>query len=155
MYTGQRRSDVVLLGRQHVSTGKLRFTQQKNRRRKPMALELPILLELQTVLDVSPLGELTFLVTGAGRPFTRDGFGNWFRDRCREAGLVNCSPHGLRKTAATVAVAKGATAHELMSILGWLSLSEAQRYAAAAERKRMAERGMGYLVRITSRTRSV
>jgi integrase len=85
-HTGQRRSDVVRFGRQHVHDRKLRFTQQKNRRRKPIKLELPILPELQHVIDASPLGELTFLVTDHGSPFTEAGFGNWFREKCNEAG---------------------------------------------------------------------
>ena len=154
-YTGQRRSDVVLFGRQHVHNGKLRFTQQKNRRRKPITLELPILPELQEILDASPVGELTFLVTLHGRPFAVAGFGNWFRERCNEAGLPHCTSHGLRKAAATVAAENGATAHELMSIFGWLSLKEAERYTRAAERKRLAERGMGRLVPIRPGTQSV
>lgn len=154
-HTGQRRSDVVVFGRQHVYNGKLRFTQQKNRRRKPISLELPILPELQQVLDASPLGELTFLVTEHGRPFAVAGFGNWFRERCNEAGLTHCSAHGLRKAAATVAAENGATAHELMSIFGWLTLKEAERYTRAAERKRLAERGMGRLVPLKSGTQSV
>jgi hypothetical protein len=54
-----------------------------------------------------------------------------------------CSAHGLRKAAATVAAENGATAHELMAIFGWLSLKEAERYTRGAERKKLAERGMG------------
>ena len=154
-HTGQRRSDVVLLGRQHVHQGCLRFTQQKNRRRKPVSLELPILAELQRVLSASELGELTFLVNDIGRPFTVAGFGNWFRDRCNEAGLPHCTAHGLRKAAATVAAENGATAHELMSIFGWRSLEEAQRYTRAADRKGLAERGMQRLVPIKRGTRTV
>jgi integrase len=154
-HTGQRRSDVVLFGRQHVHNGKLRFTQQKNRRRKPISLELPILPELQHILDASPLGDLTFLVTEHGRPFAVAGFGNWFRERCNEAGLERCTAHGLRKAAATVAAENGATAHELMSIFGWLTLKEAERYTRTAERKRLAERGMGRLVPLKSGTQSV
>ncbi len=147
-HTGQRRSDVVLFGRQHVQNGRLRFTQQKNRRRKPVSLELPILAELQEVLNASPVGEMTFLVTDEGKSFTAAGFGNWFRDRCNEAGLTNCSAHGLRKAAATVAAENGATAHELMSIFGWLSIHEAERYTRGAEQKRLAARGMGLLIPI-------
>lgn len=154
-YTGQRRSDVVLFGRQHVHHGKLRFTQQKNRRRKPITLELPILPELQKVLEASPVGDLTFLVTQHGRPFAVSGFGNWFRQRCNEAGLPHCTSHGLRKAAATVAAENGATAHELMSIFGWLTLKEAERYTRAAERTRLAERGMGRLVPIRPGTQIV
>src|SRR5262249_24575377 len=36
LYTGQRRSDVILFGRQHVRNGRLTFTQQKNRKRNPI-----------------------------------------------------------------------------------------------------------------------
>ena len=44
------------------------------------------------------IGVKTFLVTEYGKPFTPAGFGNWFRQRCDEAGLPQCSAHGLRKT---------------------------------------------------------
>ena len=43
---------------------------------------------------------LTFLLTDQGKPYTAAGFGNWFRDQCRAAGLSGCSAHGLRKAAA-------------------------------------------------------
>ncbi len=36
-------------------------------------------------------------MTEQRRPFTANGFGNWMRDRCDEAGLPDCSSHGLRK----------------------------------------------------------
>jgi hypothetical protein len=56
--------------------------------------EIPILPPLQKIIDATPTGDLTFLVTGkGGRPFTAAGFGNWFRDRCDEAGLSHCSAH--------------------------------------------------------------
>jgi len=48
----------------------------------------------------------------------------------------------LRKAAATVAAENGATAHELISIFGWLTLKKAERYTRAAERKTTADRGM-------------
>jgi integrase len=38
LYTGQRRSDVILFGRQRLRDGWLTFTQQKNRNRKPISL---------------------------------------------------------------------------------------------------------------------
>ena len=123
-------------------------------RRKPITLVLPILPDLQ-ILEASPVGELTFLVTEHGRPFAVAGFGNWFRERCNEAGLPHCTSHGLRKAAATVAAENGATAHELMSIFGWLTLKEAERYTRAAGRKKLAERGMGRLVPIRPGTQSV
>lgn len=147
LWTGVRRSDVVQLGRQHVRAGWLRFTQTKNRRHRPVTIEVPLLPQLQSVLEASPTGDLTFLVTDQGRPFTPAGFGNWFREQCREAGLVGCSAHGLRKAGAATAAENGATTQQLMAIFGWLSLVEAERYTRAAERKRMAGDAMGLLVR--------
>ena len=54
LYTGQRRSDIVTLGRQHIKKGRLEFTQHKNRKSKPVQLSIPILPELQRIMDASP-----------------------------------------------------------------------------------------------------
>ena len=75
------------------------FTQQKNKDRKPITPQIPIRAELQAVIDSSPVGATHFLVHEWGKPFTANSFGNWFRDRCDEAGLKNCTSHGLRKAA--------------------------------------------------------
>jgi integrase len=47
MYTGVRRSDVVLLGRQHVRGGWLKFTTSKT----SVVVEVPVLPELQRIID--------------------------------------------------------------------------------------------------------
>jgi integrase len=138
LYTGARRSDAVLLGRQHARRGWLKFTAQKNRNRNPITVEVPILPALQSVIDASPTGELTFMVTEHGRPFTAAGFGMRFREWCNKAGLPHCTAHGLRKAGTTIAAENGASPHQLMAIFGWLTLKEAERYTQAARRKRMA-----------------
>ena len=118
LYTGQRRSDVVRLGPQHIKDGWITFTQAKNKARKPVTLSIPLLPELETVMEATATGNLAFLVTQFGKPFTPDGFGNWFRKRCDEAGLTNCSAHGLRKAGAAIAAENGATERQLMAIFG-------------------------------------
>jgi integrase len=147
MYTGVRRSDVVRLGKQHARDGWLRFKQHKNRNRHPIEVEIPILPELQRVLDASPTGDLTYLVTAYGRPFTAAGFGIRFREWCDEAGLPHCSAHGLRKAGAALAAENGATEHQLMAIFGWRTIQEAERYTKAARRKKMAGDAMPLLRR--------
>jgi integrase len=147
LFTGMRRSDVVDLGRQHVVDEWIRKPQFKNRNRKLVMLEMPMLPGLRAVIDASPTGELAFLVTEAGNPFTANGFGNWFRDRCNEAGLTGIAAHGMRKAGATVAAENGATASELMAIFGWSKLAHAELYTRAADRKRMAKGAMGKMVR--------
>jgi integrase len=157
LYTGVRRSDVVRLGRQHLrmvwdeeigaNVAWLKFTQHKNRNRRPVKVEIPVLPELQRIIDASSCGDLTYIVTEYGRPFSAAGFGNKFREWCNEADLLHCSAHGLRKAGATLAAENGATAHQLMAVFGWLTLTEAQRYTQAAERKTLARAAAPLLMR--------
>lgn len=142
LYTMARRSDVVTLGRQHIRQGRLHFVPVKNRRRKPQPVAINVLPELQRIIDGSPCGDLTFLVTEFGRPFSVEGFGNRFRKWCDAAGLPHCSAHGLRKAMATRLAEMGASPHQLMAIGGWSSIKEPERYTAAARRKVLAEGGM-------------
>lgn len=138
LYTGLRRSDVVLLGRQHLTRGQIYMKNQKT----GMEVDLPILPELQAVLDASPTGHLTFLMTSFGKPFVAEGFGNAMRDWCDAAGLPHCSAHGLRKAGATIAAENGATDRQLMSIFGWKRAEQATVYTEKAERRKMAQSGM-------------
>lgn len=145
LYTGQRRSDVVQFGRQHVKDGWLAFTQMKNRNRKPVTLEIPVIPALREIIDATPSRGLAFLETAFGRPFTANGFGNKFRGWCDQAGLPHCTAHGLRKAAAARLAEIGASEHEIMAITGHQTLKEVVRYTRAARRRQMAESGMAKL----------
>jgi len=142
LFTGQRRGDIVRLGRQHVRDGWLVFTQAKNKHRNPIHIKIPILPCLQQIIDATPSGNLTFLVTQFGKPFTANGFGNRFRKWCDEAGLENCSAHGLRKAAATRLAEQGATEHEIMAVTGHQTSKEVMRYTRAASRELLANSAM-------------
>jgi integrase len=145
LYTGQRRSDIVLFGKQHVTKGVLRFTQQKNRNKKPVTLEIPIHPKLREIIDATQCGDLTFLVTEFHKGFTANGFGNYFRRRCNEAGLPHCSAHGLRKVAATRMADRGASEKQIMSITGHTTSKEVARYTKAANQKRLARESIDML----------
>jgi integrase len=134
LYTGQRRSDVVTMGRQHVRDGYIHVRQQKTR----TELDIPIMPELSAIIADTLKDNLTFLVTQFGKPFTAAGFGNWFRQQCNEAGLPHCSAHGLRKAASRRLAELGCTVHEIASITGHASLREVQRYTKGADQKRLA-----------------
>jgi hypothetical protein len=58
------------LGRQHVRGGWITFTAQKNLNRKPITIEVPMLPVLRSIIDASPTGDLTYLVTDYGAAFT-------------------------------------------------------------------------------------
>jgi integrase len=145
LFVGVRRGDMVELGRQHVRDGWIRFVPKKTKRRSAVVVEVPMIPELQRVIAASYCGDLTFLENERGRGFTAAGFGNKFREWCDEAGLPECSAHGLRKAGATIAAENGATEHQLMAMYGWTTPGMAAVYTRAANRKRLAGETMGLL----------
>ena len=149
LYTAQRRGDIIRLGRQHVRDGALSVTQEKT----GTEIAIPVHQDLLALIEATPSGHLNFLVTDYGKPFTAAGFGNWFADRCNEAGLPQgCRAHGLRKAACRRLAESGASAPEIAAISGHLSIREVQRYIAAADRKMMAESGMAKVQRAFATT---
>lgn len=147
LYTAQRRGDVVRVGRQHIRNGVLTIRQEKT----GTVVEIPVLPELQAIIDATPSQHMTFLVTEHGKPFTAAGFGNLFRDWCREAEVPEvCSAHGLRKAASRRLAEAGCTAHEIMAITGHKTLKEVTRYTAAVDRKRLGITAMAKIREGTS-----
>jgi integrase len=146
LYTGQARQDVIQMGEQHITGEVLDWVRRKTERKTGFELAIPVHPELRRVIDATPSEHLMFLVTERGAPFTAAGFGNWFRDRCNEAGLKRCSFHGLRKAAATRLADVGCDALEIAAITGHASLREVQRYTETRDRKRGARRAMGKLI---------
>jgi integrase len=137
LYTGLRRGDAALVGRQHVRNGKIYLKTEKTD--TPVALE--ILPALTQTLAAGPCGDLTFIVGAKGRPMTKESFGNEFRDACRTAG-INKSAHGLRKIAAIRCAQNGATVPQMNAIFGWTGERMALHYIEAANREKMAADAM-------------
>ena len=138
LYTGQRRSDVIRMGRQHIRNGMIQVRQQKT----GAELSIPVHPMLAAIIEDTPKEHMTFLTTQHGRPFAPAGFGNWFREQCDAAGLPQCSAHGLRKAAARRLAEAGCTEHEIAAITGHASLREVARYTRAADQKRLAQSAM-------------
>jgi integrase len=138
---GQRRSDTRLMGRQHmVGPNKIRVVQQKGGKR----LAIRIHPDLQAEIDQHP-DAMTFVTTAKGAPFTDAGFTQWFVEKAVAAGVTGRSPHGLRKAAGRRLAEAGCTAHQIMSILGHSSLSEAERYTRDARQEVLADEAMDRL----------
>jgi integrase len=144
LYTGLRRGDAVVFGRQHVrdGIGEIRTEKSKSSRRGgPITVTLPILPVLSATLAAGPCGDLTFIAGENGQPLTKESFGNLFRDACKAAGVPG-SAHGVRKIAATRAANRGATVPELEAIFGWTGGRMASHYTRSADRKRLATEAM-------------
>lgn len=159
LFAGTRRQDMVTLGKQNcrgatpgVLGDLIRYIPKKTIKRRRDVSQKPLLPILRQILAESAdiLGNLTFLVTELGKPFTEAGFGNWFRDRCDEAGLEQCTAHGLKKAGATIAAENGATTRQLMAMFDWDSPSMAEVYTRAAEQKRLAGEAM-FLISLDQR----
>jgi integrase len=135
MYTGLRRGDAVIIGKQHVHNGVATLRTEKGQ--GEVTVHLPILPILQHTLDIGPTGDLAFICGERRGPFTKESFGNQFKKACRAAGVDanGKAAHGLRKVAATRAADNGATVHQLMAIFGWRTEKEALVYTQAATRR--------------------
>jgi integrase len=145
LLTGQRRSDIVRMGWQHISDGAIAVKQVKTG--APLLIPLDIDPLLPEVLKSAPKTNMTFLVTKSGAPISPRGFTNWFRLKCNEAGLPECSAHGLRKLVATRLTNIGCSEDEIKAITGHKSSSEVARYTKARDQKRLAESAAGKLKR--------
>ena len=138
LFTGQRRSDMVRMGWQHVSGDRIRVSQVKT----DAMLSIPIHPELAALLEQTPRTNLPFLLTQFGKPFTANGFGNRMRKWCTAAGLADCTSHGLRKAAARRLAEAGCSNKEIMAITGHQTDKEVTRYTKAADQIKLSDRAM-------------
>ena len=143
LYTGQRRSDVLRMGRQHIHKG---VDQGKTKVTEESHLEIPVHPHLPATIDATPTGERTFLVTARGEAFVRNSFSNIIREWCDEAECPDVSAHGRRKACARRLADIGCSTHEIQAITGDASLAEVERYTKAANRRRLAESAMERLI---------
>ena len=140
LYTAQRRSDVIRMGRQHIRNGALTLKQQKTGTELP---PIPVHAHLQAVLDATPSQHLTFLTTTNGKPYSGNHFTESFREWCDAAGLPpRCKPHGLRKAACRRLAEAGCSANEIMAISGHATMKELIRYTKMADKARLARNAM-------------
>jgi integrase len=136
--TASRRGEVVRLGPQHISNGWIRI----ERIHGSEDVNIPVSDELQAACDAMPKQHLTYIVTAYGKPRSKVGLGNDFRNWAKEAGLPdNCRLHGLKKAGMRRRAEAGNTTHELMAFSGHKTLTEVQRYTDSANKKKLADSG--------------
>lgn len=146
LFTGLRLANIAVLGRQHVRDGWFTFRPTKTTKSSGVTVEAPVLPVLQASIDATATGDLTFLINDLGRAFSAAGLGNKMRQWCDQAGLPQCSMHGLRKAGATIAAENGATDAQLMAIYGWTTRAQTTLYTKRAQRKRLAGEAMHLLL---------
>ncbi|MGE4324160.1 MAG: tyrosine-type recombinase/integrase [Sphingobium sp.] len=135
LWTGQRGGDARVMGPQSVRNKRLVVKQEKT----GAIVSLPILAPLARSIMAAKSGAMVFLLSEHGKPFSRKGFGNKIRQWCDEAGLPQCSAHGLRKAAARRFAEAGCTNQQIKSWTGHATDSEVARYTAAADQQALSD----------------
>jgi integrase len=74
------------------------------------------------------------------------GFTNWFVEAAKAAGLIDRTPHGLRKSAGRRLAEAGCTVKQIMAVLGHKTMQEAAHYTESADQERLADAAMATLV---------
>jgi integrase len=148
LYTGQRGGDVVRMGQQHLHGDRIFVKQQKT----GTEVLIPIHPVLREIVDealhrlpegVAVLRPQPFLARERGGAYeTRGSFTNQFRVWCDEAGLPQCSAHGLRKAMCRRLAEAGCSAMQIAAITGHKTLAEVERYVKDAEQTTLADQAM-------------
>lgn len=142
--TGQRRGDVIRMGRAHIKKGVMTIKQGKT----GVTVRIPVSAELARMIMATPTGEQTFLLNQKGRPWEDNDFSESFRKLVDAAGLPgDLTFHGLRKTVARRLVHGGCNVHQIASVTGHKTLGEIERYTRDFNREELAREAMAKLTK--------
>jgi integrase len=141
LYTGLRRGDASVIGRQHVKDGVAAIKTEKSGYQ--LEAIFPVHPALAETLERGPTSDLAWVCGARGQPFTKEGFGNEFKKACVEAKLMNRSAHGLRKLCATRAAEAGLTVAEIEALFAWEGGRMASHYTKSANRRALAIQAAG------------
>lgn len=133
--TAARRCNINKIERDHTKGGQIVVAHAKENNEA----SVPMLATTQAAIEALPAAPIRFLVTTAfGKPFSDAGLGNRMRKWCDEAGLPQCSLHGLRKSTSRHLAESGATDAQGMAVTGHKKDRTFQHYRAKASRTALA-----------------
>lgn len=148
--TGMARQDLCESNRDmlRVKDGRLRI--EYARGKTGVAADLPVFPELaEEIAGLAAEQHLFLPKDDIFEPYRVTSFGNWFRDRCREASVPG-SIHGLRKAGATRLADVGASDWEIASYLAHTDTTQASVYTKAANRSKLADSGFEKLGKLSN-----
>jgi integrase len=149
-FTGQRTSDVVKMGPQHLDHEEelMTIVQQKTGKEAIVPILPELLAAIEAAETAGILGKETFIGSARynGRAMSADGFGNLMRTACDAIGIPECTPHGLRHKATMRCVENGADMGFLCSVFGYTPVV-AQKYIDDFNGKETVKRGAHFLKR--------
>lgn len=146
-FTACRVGDAYRLGRaQERRIDGLTWLDFQPAKKGSARVTLPIMPPLMAAIRAQTVIGSTYLLNAHGKPFASSAaFGNWFRDRVREAGLEGRSPHGIRKAAGELLALQGASQYHIMAIHGHTQAKTSEGYTSGVNRARLAADAMKML----------
>jgi len=155
LWTAAAVGDASRMGWDNVVDGCIEYRRQKTRAKVDRLIKIPIKPDLEEALNLVPEGQETFLWTSRGGPYSQFSLGGMMRGWCDEAGLPQCSAHGLRKACARRLADAIASPHEIQAITGHADLSMVAHYTTAANRDHLATSGMAKIPTRSEREQKV
>ena len=146
IYTGASRRDVVTFGPSNITEDRFRYLRCKTAGREAIQVDIPIHPPLQECINsciATAPDYQTFLQTDHGKQRSSAGFGSLIRKWCDEAGLRQCTAHGLRKACARRLKEAGVIEQELASVLGYADATNAHAIIGMGDRTTLADRAIG------------
>lgn len=107
----------------------------------------PQLLEASIALPQGLTSPFCFIVSRKGTAYTKESFGNWFKDACIAAGLPHCNGHGLRKATLRRLAELGMANKPMKALSGQERDDTLAIYTATADQKRLADMAVTALAR--------
>lgn len=132
-FTGQRIGDVLKMRWSDIRKGTIHVVQQKTGKE----LWIPLLSELQAVLDSTPKRGMTIIADKGGRPYSQGRVRTALQAFTVGQGAKTV-PHGLRKNAVNAFLEARSTIPEVAAITGQ-SYQMVEHYAKRINQKHMAE----------------
>ncbi|MDE1914680.1 MAG: tyrosine-type recombinase/integrase [Sphingomonadales bacterium] len=143
--TAARRCNVAVLTRDDIVNGRIIVDHAKGNDETSVKM-LPT---TKAALEALPAAPIKHLVTNIyGKPFSVPGLGNRMRKWCNEAGLKNCSMHGLRKATSRRIAESGGTDAEGQAITGHRKAKTFAHYRAKANRAHLADQAFDKLAHV-------
>lgn len=145
--TAARRCNVNKIERAHIQGGRIEVAHAKGNNET----SVPMLSTTRAAIEALPVAPIRYLVTTQfGKPFTDAGMGNRMRKWCDEAGLPQCSMHGLRKAMSRQLAETGATDAEGQAVTGHKKAATFAKYRAKANRSGLADRALARIEGVES-----
>ncbi len=142
LWSFQRKGDVSALGPMPERPGYMWIAQEKSGGQRELSIRIgkPLADAIAAYKQPENWNGETYLSSQYGRRYAKESLGNWFRDRCNEAGLPHCSAHGLRKAASRRAAEANQSNQSIKAVTGHVKDDEIAYYTRAVEQEQLADK---------------